>query len=57
MQPFKTVRVIPEFNRILQKIDKLEKFGHYNVTVLCFTAPGDGPRSDALEVITEEDGY
>ncbi len=34
----------------------MEKYGHYNVTVLCFTAPGDGPRSSPIEVQTLEDG-
>ncbi|KAI1726479.1 fibronectin type III domain-containing protein [Ditylenchus destructor] len=54
-QPFRTVRVFPEPSRIVEHISRLEKFGHYNVTVLCFTSPGDGPRSDPIEVITAED--
>lgn len=33
----------------------LEKFTEYNITVLCFTEPGDGPRSDYILVRTKED--
>jgi len=34
----------------------LEKFTSYNITVLCFTDPGDGLRSQPVEVRTNEDG-
>jgi hypothetical protein len=34
----------------------LEKFTDYNITVLCFTDPGDGVRSQPFEVRTDEDG-
>lgn len=33
----------------------LKKFTEYNMTVLCFTDPGDGERSDPIEVKTLED--
>lgn len=33
----------------------LEKFTEYNITVLCFTDPGDGVRSDAVYIKTKED--
>ncbi|PNF38721.1 Protein sidekick [Cryptotermes secundus] len=33
----------------------LEKFTDYNITVLCFTDPGDGIRSQPFEVRTDED--
>ncbi|XP_069695045.1 protein sidekick isoform X3 [Periplaneta americana] len=33
----------------------LEKFTDYNITVLCFTDPGDGIRSQPVEVRTDED--
>ncbi|XP_041977027.1 protein sidekick isoform X3 [Aricia agestis] len=33
----------------------LDKFTEYNVSVLCFTEPGDGPRSDFVLVRTKED--
>lgn len=36
-------------------IDDLERFTEYNITVLCFTEPGDGPRSDYFVVRTKED--
>lgn len=36
-------------------ISGLEKFTEYNITVLCFTEPGDGPRSDYVQVRTDED--
>lgn len=34
----------------------LRKYTPYNVTVLCFTDPGDGERSSFVEVRTREDG-
>lgn len=34
----------------------LKKFTAYNVTVLCFTDPGDGPISSPSLVVTHEDG-
>ncbi|XP_045445941.1 protein sidekick isoform X2 [Melitaea cinxia] len=36
-------------------IDGLEKFTEYNISVLCFTEPGDGPRSDFVLIRTKED--
>ncbi|KAH9630731.1 hypothetical protein HF086_004022 [Spodoptera exigua] len=36
-------------------ITGLEKFTKYNITVLCFTEPGDGPRSEYVQVRTNED--
>lgn len=33
----------------------LEKYTDYNITVLCFTDPGDGVRSEAVAVKTKED--
>lgn len=36
-------------------ISGLEKFTEYNITVLCFTDPGDGIRSDGVFVKTKED--
>lgn len=33
----------------------LDKYADYNITVLCFTDPGDGVRSDAVYVKTKED--
>lgn len=37
-------------------IGGLEKYCEYNVTVLCFTDPGDGLRSAPVVVRTNEDG-
>lgn len=34
----------------------LEKYTSYNITVLCFTSPGDGPKSDAILITTKQDG-
>lgn len=34
----------------------LEKFAEYNITVLCFTDPGDGELSEFVYVKTREDG-
>lgn len=53
--PVRTVRVFPMFVRVSVTIENLEKFGHYNLTVLCFTGPGDGPRSDFVAFTTLED--
>ncbi|XP_067013442.2 protein sidekick isoform X2 [Anabrus simplex] len=36
-------------------ITGLDKFTEYNITVLCFTDPGDGKRSEAVPVSTMED--
>lgn len=33
----------------------LEKFTEYNITVVCFTEPGDGPLSENVLVRTNED--
>ena len=37
-------------------VTNLEKFTEYNMTVLCFTDPGDGPASNPVHVRTHEDG-
>lgn len=37
-------------------VSGLRKFTSYNLTVLCFTDPGDGIPSQRVEVTTEEDG-
>jgi len=34
----------------------LRKYTLYNITVLCFTDPGDGERSSSVEIRTREDG-
>ncbi|KAF8795300.1 Protein sidekick like protein [Argiope bruennichi] len=36
-------------------VGDLEKYTTYRITVLCFTSPGDGPRSDAVMVTTKQD--
>lgn len=33
----------------------LSKYAEYNITVLCFTDPGDGVKSEAVKVRTDED--
>ena len=53
---YRQVRVLPDETSVSEEIGELEKFGHYNVTVLCFTSPGDGPRSEPIEAVTMEDG-
>ncbi|XP_012274978.1 protein sidekick isoform X2 [Orussus abietinus] len=37
-------------------ITGLKKYTLYNITVLCFTDPGDGERSEHAEIRTSEDG-
>lgn len=54
-QPTRMERLFPALGRIEQVIGRLEKYGSYNLTVLCFTAPGDGPRSEPVEFRTAED--
>uniref|UniRef100_A0A183C9U8 Ig-like domain-containing protein n=1 Tax=Globodera pallida TaxID=36090 RepID=A0A183C9U8_GLOPA len=54
-QPSYVERLVPAFSRIEHRIERLKKFARYNLTVLCFTAPGDGPRSDPVEFQTAED--
>ncbi|XP_046403358.1 protein sidekick [Ischnura elegans] len=36
-------------------VGNLAKATHYNITVVCFTDPGDGPRSRPVAVQTQED--
>lgn len=36
-------------------VTNLKKYTRYNITVLCFTHPGDGERSEVVEVQTLED--
>lgn len=33
----------------------LSKYTMYNITVLCYTTPGDGPRSAPVAIVTEQD--
>lgn len=55
-----TLRVLPSLLDPLAEqsdvIRGLEKYTNYNITVLCFTDPGDGKRSDPVSVRTKEDG-
>lgn len=54
-----TLRVLPSLLDPLAEqsdvIRGLEKYTNYNITVLCFTDPGDGKRSDPVSVRTKED--
>ncbi|CAD6191275.1 unnamed protein product [Caenorhabditis auriculariae] len=52
---YKELRLEPNRKELHVVVDDLEKFGHYNLTVLCYTKAGDGPRSRSVEVVTEED--
>ncbi|ULT96732.1 hypothetical protein L3Y34_004937 [Caenorhabditis briggsae] len=52
---YKQVILDPDRRQLSTVVNELEKFGHYNLTVLCFTTPGDGPKSNILRVVTEED--
>lgn len=57
---FKSMTVPPSlFDPLAEQsavMSGLEKFTEYNVTVLCFTDPGDGKRSSPVTVKTKEDG-
>jgi len=37
-------------------VQGVSKYTDYHITVLCFTSPGDGPRSNQVAVKTSEDG-
>ena len=58
-QPDKTVTVHPNVLAPLSEqtamIDSLAPWTAYNITVLCFTSPGDGVRSQGELVRTEQD--
>ena len=58
-QPDKTVTVHPNVLAPLSEqtamIDSLTPWTAYNITVLCFTSPGDGVRSQGELVRTEQD--
>ncbi|TMS37371.1 hypothetical protein L596_004315 [Steinernema carpocapsae] len=49
------LQLLPEYGTVTKQLNDLEKFGHYNLTVLCFTQAGDGPRSDQLQFVTDAD--
>lgn len=57
---FKSMTVPPSlFDPLAEQsavMSGLEKFTEYNITVLCFTDPGDGKRSSPVAVKTTEDG-
>uniref|UniRef100_A0A5S6Q0T3 Protein-tyrosine-phosphatase n=1 Tax=Trichuris muris TaxID=70415 RepID=A0A5S6Q0T3_TRIMR len=56
IHPAGLTRVLPDdLNLIECVLPGLMKFVTYNITVLCFTAPGDGPRSQPVEVTTKQD--
>uniref|UniRef100_A0A158PCM4 Down syndrome cell adhesion molecule-like protein Dscam2 n=1 Tax=Angiostrongylus cantonensis TaxID=6313 RepID=A0A158PCM4_ANGCA len=52
---YRRVLVDPTSQVLHVTVGKLEKYGHYNVTVLCYTSPGDGPRSHPILIVTDED--
>ncbi|CAI4226477.1 unnamed protein product [Auanema sp. JU1783] len=53
--PYKQIILDPISRSMKAVIEELEKFGHYNLTVLCFTREGDGPKTNPVPVITKED--
>lgn len=57
---YKTVTVAPNlFDPLAEQstvVSGLRKYTSYNITVLCFTNPGDGERSVPVEIQTCEDG-
>ncbi|XP_014300001.2 protein sidekick isoform X2 [Microplitis demolitor] len=56
---YKSIKVPPSlFDPLAEQsaiISGLKKYTKYNITVLCFTDPGDGQRSNPIEVRTSED--
>ena len=59
-QAEKTVTIPPSpFDPLAEQtalVDGVQKFTVYQITVLCFTSPGDGPHSAAVTAKTAEDG-
>uniref|UniRef100_A0A0N5BBG1 Down syndrome cell adhesion molecule-like protein Dscam2 n=1 Tax=Strongyloides papillosus TaxID=174720 RepID=A0A0N5BBG1_STREA len=55
IEPTRVIPLMPNYGRINSIITGLDKFGHYNLTILAFTSAGDGPRSEAIGVVTEQD--
>ena len=50
------VEVVNNGIAVKQVLVSLEKYISYNITVLAFTSKGDGPRSTAIIVRTDQDG-
>ena len=50
------VEVVNGSDAIEKVLGSLEKFMIYSITVLAFTSKGDGPRSTAIIVRTDQDG-
>jgi protein sidekick len=55
----KTLKVPPNLINPLEEqnctLGSLKKFKHYNITILCFTHPGDGVPSNPILIQTHED--
>ncbi|KRY55869.1 Protein sidekick -like protein, partial [Trichinella britovi] len=52
----KSIKVLPySLHAVEATMSGLEKYATYNITALCFTAPGDGPRSSPVQVTTDQD--
>lgn len=53
----KSIKILPySLSKIEKIITGLEKYFTYNVTVLCYTAQGDGPKSLPIQFRTLQDG-
>ena len=50
------VEVVNGSDAVEKILRSLEKFMNYSITVLAFTSKGDGPRSTAIIVRTDQDG-
>lgn len=52
----KIMKILPfSLTKIEAVMNGLEKYVRYNITTLCYTSPGDGPRSLPIEIITKQD--
>lgn len=55
--PFAAAKVLPLSTQTMETVlGGLRKYTAYNVTVLCYTQPGDGPRSPPVLIRTKQDG-
>lgn len=58
-KPEKTLSVAPKPYTDANEssvLENLEKYTEYYITVLCYTHPGDGIRSQPIKIRTLEDG-
>uniref|UniRef100_A0AC35U7G1 B-cell receptor CD22-like n=1 Tax=Rhabditophanes sp. KR3021 TaxID=114890 RepID=A0AC35U7G1_9BILA len=51
----RSIQMLPTYGTANLTVANLDKFGHYNLTVIGFTSAGDSPRSEPYPVVTSQD--